>query len=185
MSHSVSKARWPLPCSRSRLRSWSTRNGRDVDTVLTKTAKSSPSTTGFTIAAGSGESRATVSSRSGPTRTSPGSPGRHAQNRSWRQAVIPGLIDAHAHLMRAAETWAIEVRLDGVDFAEQALEMVRAKAAALGPGQWVYNLGGWSYDQFADNRAPLTRAELDQAAPNNPVYLQFTRCCAFLNSRGG
>jgi predicted amidohydrolase YtcJ len=100
------------------------------------------------------------------------------------KAVIPGLIDAHAHLMRAAETWAIEVRLDGVDSRKRALDMVRAKAAALGPGQWVYNLGGWSYDQFADNRTPLTRAELDQAAPDNPVYLQFTRCCAFLNSRG-
>jgi predicted amidohydrolase YtcJ len=100
------------------------------------------------------------------------------------KAVIPGLIDAHAHLMRAAETWAVEVRLDGVDSRKQALDMVRAKAAALGRGQWVYNLGGWSYDQFADNRTPLTRDELDRAAPDNPVYLQFTRCCAFLNSRG-
>ncbi len=100
------------------------------------------------------------------------------------KTVIPGLIDAHAHLMRAAETWAIEVRLDGVESRKQALDMIRAKAASLGAGQWVYNLGGWSYDQFADNRTPLTRAELDQAAPNNPVYLQFTRCCAFMNSRG-
>ena len=58
------------------------------------------------------------------------------------KAVIPGLIDAHAHLMRAAETWAIEVRLDGVDSRKQALDMVRAKAAELGAGQWVYNLGG-------------------------------------------
>jgi len=99
------------------------------------------------------------------------------------KAVIPGLIDAHAHLMRAAETWGIEVRLDGVESRRQALDLVRAKATALGPGQWVYNLGGWSFDQFADNRTPLTRAELDQAAPNNPVYLQFTRCCAFMNSK--
>ena len=99
------------------------------------------------------------------------------------KAVIPGLIDAHAHLMRAAETWAIEARFDGVESRKQALDIVRAKAAALGAGQWVYNLGGWSYDQFADNRTPLTRAELDQASPNNPVYLQFTRCCAFLNSK--
>jgi predicted amidohydrolase YtcJ len=99
------------------------------------------------------------------------------------KAVIPGLIDAHAHLMRAAETWAIEVRFDGVESRKQALDMVRAKAASLGAGQWVYNLGGWSYDQFADNRTPLTRAELDQAAPNNPVYLQFTRCCSFMNSK--
>ena len=31
---------------------------------------------------------------------------------------------------------------------------------------------------------PLTRAELDAAAPNNPVYLQFSRCCAFMNTKG-
>src|SRR5262249_33607921 len=29
-----------------------------------------------------------------------------------------------------------------------------------------------------------TREELDRAAPNNPVYLQFSRCCAFLNTKG-
>jgi predicted amidohydrolase YtcJ len=100
------------------------------------------------------------------------------------KAVIPGLIDSHAHLMRAAETWAIEARLDGVDTRKQALDVLRAKARELGPGQWVYNLGGWSYDQFSDDRRPFTRGELDQAVPNNPVYIQFTRCCGFLNARG-
>jgi predicted amidohydrolase YtcJ len=100
------------------------------------------------------------------------------------KALIPGLIDAHAHLMRAAETWAIEARFDDIESRKQALDIVRAKAVALGTGQWVFNLGGWSYDQFADGPTPLTREELDQAAPNNPVYLQFSRCCAFLNSRG-
>ncbi len=100
------------------------------------------------------------------------------------KAVIPGFIDAHAHLMRAAETWAIEARFDDIESRKQALDIVRAKAVALGPGQWVFNLGGWSYDQFADNPMPLTRQEMDQAAPNNPVYLQFSRCCGFLNTRG-
>src|SRR4029077_10938261 len=100
------------------------------------------------------------------------------------KAVIPGLIDAHAHLMRAAETWAIEARFDDITSRKQALDIVRAKAAELGSGQWVFNLGGWSYDQFADGPTPLTREELDQAAPNNPVYLQFSRCCGFLNTRG-
>src|SRR5262245_43061020 len=31
------------------------------------------------------------------------------------KAVIPGLIDAHAHLMRGAETWTTEARFDDVD----------------------------------------------------------------------
>ena len=100
------------------------------------------------------------------------------------KAVIPGLIDAHAHLMRGAETWTTEARFDDVESRKQALDIVRAKAAELGAGKWVYNLGGWSYDQFADNPTPLTKAELDQVAPNNPVYLQFSRCCAFLNTKG-
>jgi len=99
------------------------------------------------------------------------------------KAVIPGLIDAHAHLMRGAETWTTEARFDDVDSRKQALEIVRAKAAQLGPGKFVYNLGGWAYDQFADNPTPFTKAELDAAAPNNPVYLQFSRCCAFMNSK--
>ena len=100
------------------------------------------------------------------------------------KAVIPGLIDAHAHLTRGAETWTTEARFDDVASRKQALDIVRAKAAELGPGKWVYNRGGWSYDQFTDNPMPLTRAELDAAAPNNPVYLQFSRCCAFLNQKG-
>src|ERR1700704_6528432 len=99
------------------------------------------------------------------------------------KAVIPGLIDAHAHIMRGAETWTTEARFDDVESRKRALDIVRAKATALGPGQWIYNLGGWSYDQFADNPTPLTRAELDAAAPNNPVYLQFSRCCAFMNGK--
>jgi len=99
------------------------------------------------------------------------------------KAVIPGLIDAHAHLMRGAETWTTEARFDDVASRKQALDIVRAKAAELGPGKFVYNLGGWSYDQFTDNPTPLTKAELDAAAPNNPVYLQFSRCCAFMNSK--
>src|ERR1700704_1383877 len=100
------------------------------------------------------------------------------------KAVIPGLIDAHAHIMRGAETWTTEARFDDVESRKRALDIVRAKATTLGPGQWVYNLGGWSYDQFTDNPTPLTKAELDQAAPNNPVYVQFSRCCGFLNTKG-
>ena len=45
------------------------------------------------------------------------------------------------------EAWS-EARLDGVDTRKQALNVLRLKATELGAGQWVYNLGGWSYDQF-------------------------------------
>jgi predicted amidohydrolase YtcJ len=47
--------------------------------------------------------------------------------------------------------------------------MVAARSKAVPSGDWVYNIGGWSVDQFADSRAKFTREELDRIAPNNPV----------------
>ena len=88
------------------------------------------------------------------------------------RTVIPGLIDNHAHFMRAAEYWHQEVRLDGVSSRKAALEMIARKARESKPGEWVLVLGGWSLEQFADARTGFTRAELDAVAPNNPVALQ-------------
>jgi predicted amidohydrolase YtcJ len=99
------------------------------------------------------------------------------------RAVVPGVIDNHAHFQEEGAYWTIELRFDGIDSRKQALEKLRAKAQAAGPGQWVYNLGGWSPDQFADDKRPFTRGELDQYAPNNPVFLQFSRAETFLNSK--
>ena len=99
------------------------------------------------------------------------------------RAVVPGLIDNHAHMMRAGETWTEEVRLDGIESRKQAVEMLRAKVRAAPPGQWIFTLGGWSHHQFADEKKPFTRDELDQLAPNNPVLLQEAYFRTYLNSR--
>jgi hypothetical protein len=99
------------------------------------------------------------------------------------RSVTPGLIDNHMHLLRAGTTWQWEVRLDGVVSRKHALDLLRARAAAIGPGKWVYTLGGWTIEQFADDSKPFTREELDRAVPNNPVLLQASYREAFLNSR--
>jgi len=96
---------------------------------------------------------------------------------------VPGFIDNHAHFQEEGAYWTLELRFDGVDSRKQVLELIRAKAKANGPGQWVYNLGGWSPDQFADDKRPFTRDELDQYSPDNPVFLQFSRAETFLNSK--
>src|SRR5260370_125895 len=72
------------------------------------------------------------------------------------KAVIPGLIDAHAHLTRGAETWTTEARFDDAASRKQALDIVRAKAAELGAGKFAYNLAGSSDDPCPDNPTPLT-----------------------------
>ena len=98
------------------------------------------------------------------------------------RAVTPGLIDNHMHLLRAATTWARELRFDGVESRKQAIEMLRDRVKAAGPGEWVYNIGGWAHQQFADDPRPFTREELDRIAPSNPVALQESYYQIFLNS---
>jgi predicted amidohydrolase YtcJ len=99
------------------------------------------------------------------------------------KSVTPGLIDNHMHLLRAGNTWLLELRFDGVDSRKHAIEMVKARAKAVGAGGWVFNIGGWAHQQFADDPKPFTRDELDQIAPDNPVALQESYYQVFLNSR--
>ena len=77
------------------------------------------------------------------------------------RSVVPGLIDNHAHYMEEGVLWTDELRLDGIETRKQAIEMMRAKAASLAPGRWVYTLGGWSPDQFTDEKRSFSREELD------------------------
>jgi len=99
------------------------------------------------------------------------------------RTAIPGLIDNHLHLLRAGNTWELELRWDGVDSRKRAVEMLRARAKTVGPGGWVFNIGGWATAQFTDDRKPFTREELDTIAPDNPVALQESYYQVFLNSR--
>ena len=99
------------------------------------------------------------------------------------RSVIPGLIDNHAHIMEEGPIWQLELRLDGIETRARALQLMREHAIALGPGEWVFTLGGWAIDQFTDDRSDFTREELDAAAPDNPVLLQVTREHTYLNSR--
>jgi predicted amidohydrolase YtcJ len=99
------------------------------------------------------------------------------------RSVIPGLIDNHMHLLRAGTTWRWEVRLDGVGLRAQAVDLIRARVGASAPGAWVYTLGGWTLEQFADNPSPFTREELDAIAPRNPLLLQASYHQSFVNSR--
>jgi len=99
------------------------------------------------------------------------------------KSVVPGFIDNHAHFQEEGAYWTMELRFDGMDTRKKVLEAIAAKAKATPNGGWVYNLGGWSPDQFSDDKREFTREELDKVAPNNPVFLQFTRWAQYLNSK--
>jgi predicted amidohydrolase YtcJ len=99
-----------------------------------------------------------------------------------RRTVIPGLIDNHAHFMRAAEYWHREVRLDGLTSHREALDLIKEKVRKSKPGEWVVVLGGWSEEQFTDEPRGFTRTELDSIAPNNPIPLQLFYFRVYANS---
>jgi len=85
--------------------------------------------------------------------------------------VLPGLNDSHIHAVRGGVSWTRTVHWEGVRTLAEGLELVRADAAARAPGEWVAVVGGWHSSQLAEGRGP-TRAELDAAAPDHPVYVQ-------------
>jgi predicted amidohydrolase YtcJ len=87
--------------------------------------------------------------------------------------VLPGLIDGHIHGMREGyHCWTQVVRLDLVTSRAQALAMYAAKADELEDGRWIWTTsGGWNLNQLDDPRV-FTFAELNAAAPNNPLWIQ-------------
>jgi predicted amidohydrolase YtcJ len=87
------------------------------------------------------------------------------------RTVIPGLIDSHLHAVRAALTFTTEVNWIGARSLPEALARITAQARRMPPGSWLIVAGGWNELQFAERRRP-TQAELEAAAPSNPVYVQ-------------
>ena len=85
--------------------------------------------------------------------------------------VIPGLIDSHMHAIRAGLSFATEVNWVGVRSLSEALNRIREAARTMRPGAWLIVAGGWNVQQFKEKRRP-TQAEVLEAAPDNPVYVQ-------------
>jgi len=96
------------------------------------------------------------------------------------KTVIPGLIDNHAHFIRAPEH--MELRLDGVLYRKQAVQMIEQAVAKAKAGDWVITIGGWSRTQFLDDPRAFNLAELDQISKTVPIVIQEVYLRSFLNS---
>ena len=87
------------------------------------------------------------------------------------RTVIPGLIDNHVHYIRIANRPGYDNRTLETTFTiADALRAIREKAATVPAGALITTIGGIRRTQWAERRFP-TRAELDAATPENPVYL--------------
>jgi predicted amidohydrolase YtcJ len=96
------------------------------------------------------------------------------------KTAIPGLNDSHLHVIRGGLNYNLELRWDGVPSLSDALGMLKAQAARTPAPQWVRVVGGWSEFQFAERRLP-TIDELNEAAPDTPVFVLHLYCQAMLN----
>jgi predicted amidohydrolase YtcJ len=88
------------------------------------------------------------------------------------RAATPGLIDAHAHVLSMGLSDLFELNLSGARALSDVMGSVAQKAATIKPGEWVVG-GGWDEAKMSEHRYP-TAAELDRAAPANPVWLTNT-----------
>ena len=94
------------------------------------------------------------------------------------QTVLPGLTDSHVHAP-SASMYEFEGPVPDLESVEDVLAYLKARADATEPGRWV-TLSQVFITRLRDQRYP-TRAELDRAAPRNPVAFR-TGPDASLNS---
>jgi predicted amidohydrolase YtcJ len=81
--------------------------------------------------------------------------------------VLPGLIDAHTHLVELGKS-LLRLNLKDVANEEEAVELVKKKVASAAPNEWIL---GWGWDEGKwASRYPTSKA-LSDVSPNNPVYL--------------
>lgn len=97
------------------------------------------------------------------------------------KTVLPGLIDAHAHMISLGHPFPwLELR--GVSSIKEIQRKLKIKAQETEKGKWILGRG-WDQDRLREKRYP-TRWDLDKVSPNNPVLLN--RVCGHIgvaNSR--
>ena len=118
------------------------------------------------------------------------------------RTVVPGIIDTHSHLfdyaLDAQEQNSVRTRVraqSGETWAsikKKILDIVKVEAAKKKPGDWIaldlpregIGQDGKPMDGIVASRRGVivNRKELDELAPNNPVYLK-VRTTSILNSK--
>src|SRR5579859_2189005 len=97
--------------------------------------------------------------------------------------VVPGFHDAHLHLGSAADQLRqVDLSYPNVQSLAEVNRRVRDRAVTTAPGEWII-ASRYDDGKMAEGR-PLTRFELDEVAPDNPVLVrQVAGHWAVVNSR--
>lgn len=95
-----------------------------------------------------------------------------------RRMAVPGLIDCHNHIVLMGNRPGHHTPLENAYSIADVQALYAARAKTLPPSanppvsadSFITTIGGFSTSQFKELRLP-TLAELDDAAPDNPVYI--------------
>jgi predicted amidohydrolase YtcJ len=89
------------------------------------------------------------------------------------RVVVPGFIDAHAHMADSAGEigWT---RLGGTQSMEEALARLRKAATRTPRGEWIVGVD-WDEAKWTDRRYP-NRADLDRVSTDHPVVARRIDC---------
>lgn len=93
------------------------------------------------------------------------------------RAVIPGLVDAHAHMDREGLK-AIYPSLAGAASIDDVLQRIEALAHETPPGEWIVTMPIGEPPEYRDvpnnlrERRFPTRWELDRVSPRHPVFIR-------------
>ncbi|MBL4671501.1 MAG: amidohydrolase [Arenicella sp.] len=83
--------------------------------------------------------------------------------------VIPGIIDAHGHLLGLGQS-LVNVDLRGTKSKREIVEILKSRADSMLPGQWLLGRG-WDQNDWDVIELP-TAADLDKAFADRPVWLE-------------
>jgi len=100
-----------------------------------------------------------------------------------RRTVVPGIIDAHNHIVLVGNRPGHHVLVEHVFTLPDALEVYKDFAKGVPAGEWITTIGPISAQQFDENRLP-TLQELDAALPDHPVYVHAAQGGSRTNSMG-
>ena len=88
------------------------------------------------------------------------------------RTATPGLIDTHVHIADGGVAEVTQIDLGDATGVAEIVQRVRQRAAQLKPGEWIEG-HGWDEGKLTEHRYVLA-ADLDAAAPDNPVWLVHT-----------
>ena len=90
------------------------------------------------------------------------------------RTVVPGIVDNHNHIVLMGNRPGYHTPLENAISIRDVQETLAARAKSIPRGAWITTIGGFHRNQLVPSSQPPrfpTLAELDEAVPNNPVYI--------------